>query len=263
MKIKYFLILLLFLTAFCISEKVQASHFAGGDLTYKCVGQDSFQITTKIYRDCSGLTFTVPFISFQLIATHPTSNSNRIASVQIYSRQISVVDFDCSTTISRCLPNSNINYGLQEIIFDTILHLPSVFGANWDSSFCKIYFLTNLGGIRNQPTNLVGGTMALYCYINRCEAPKNNSAQLLNKPNLLICNGALISFNVGAIDTLDYDSFSYAMISPQDGFNSSVAFLSGFSLQKPFIYLGMIGNDLNVDPIKGDLKFYSTQSQQP
>lgn len=253
--------MLLFL--FFAATQSDASHFAGGDLTYRCIGQDSFKITTKIYRDCSGLSFNVPSINFQIWAVHPILNTIRSVNLQLYNRQTNILSFDCSSLISTCWPNPNIAYGLQEIIFDTIFHLPTLFGNNWNSAFCKIFFMTQLGGIRNSPTNIVGGSMTLYSYLNRCDAPSNNSPQLLNRPTLLVCNGVLTSFNLGAIDTFDYDSFSYQMIPPQSDFNNSISYISGFSVKKPFVYLGMIGRDLLIDSINGDLKFISTQIQQP
>lgn len=101
-------------------------------------------------------------------------------------------------------------------------------------------------------------------YINRCDAPNNNSPQMVNLPTLLVCNGAFTSFNIGAIDTFEFDSFSYSFVLPQasEGGNM-VSFLPGFSFQRPFYYLGDNFWKLSIDSINGDLKFISNQLQQP
>ncbi|HLP31949.1 MAG TPA: gliding motility-associated C-terminal domain-containing protein [Bacteroidia bacterium] len=263
MKIKHFLILLLFFTAFCISEKVQASHFAGGDLTYKCVGQDSFRFITKIYRDCSGTAFNEIKLNFEVLAIRSNLSLSKNKMLSIYNRQMHVVNFDCPLVVTSCQINPNFTFGLQEFIFDTTLHLPTFFGADWDSTFCQIYYILSPIGARNNPTNFIGGAMSIHAYINRCDNKINNSPELLNKPNLLVCNGALTSFNVGAIDTLEYDSLSYTLIPPEYYFRAPITFLSGLSIQKPFIYQGMLVFNLLIDSVKGDLKFISTQSQQP
>lgn len=265
MKIKHFLILLLFVTAFCISEKVKASHFAGGDLTYKCVGQDSFKITTKIYRDCSGTPFGNIPIQYQVKARPVTGNASITNTFTVHNWIMQVVDFDCSSLRTSCLPNPNFSYGLQQYIFDTIIHFPSFFGALWNVSFCKVEF--NLVSLccRNSSTNTYGGNgFSMRAYINRCDAPNNNSPQMVNLPTLLVCNGAFTSFNIGAIDTFEFDSFSYSFVLPQasEGGNM-VSFLPGFSFQRPFYYTGDNFLKLSIDSINGDLKFISNQLQQP
>lgn len=49
--------LLIFLCfAFILStSELQASHIAGTDLTYRCIGQDSFEVTLNVFRDCNGI----------------------------------------------------------------------------------------------------------------------------------------------------------------------------------------------------------------
>jgi gliding motility-associated-like protein len=265
MKIKHFLILLLFVTAFCISEKVQASHFAGGDLTYKCVGQDSFQITTKIYRDCSGTQFGNILIQYEVWARNAAGSAAAIRTVTVHNRAMQVVDFDCSSLRTSCLPNPNFLYGLQQFTIDTIIHLPSLFGTSWNVSFCKIEFYLVQLCCRNSSTNTQGGGgFSLKAYINRCDAPNNNSPQMVNLPTLLVCNGAYTSFNMGAIDTFEFDSFSYSIVLPLASTSGNlIPFLPGFSFQKPFYYLGDNFWKLSIDSINGDLKFISTQLQQP
>ena len=48
---KYFLVVILL---FGISSKFKASHAMGGELTYKCVGGNSYVFELAFYRDCNG-----------------------------------------------------------------------------------------------------------------------------------------------------------------------------------------------------------------
>ena len=52
MKIKPLQTLLICLLSFLISFKAEASHVVGGDLTYKHLVKDSFEITLILYIDC-------------------------------------------------------------------------------------------------------------------------------------------------------------------------------------------------------------------
>ena len=36
-------------------QKLQASHSMGSDLTYRCLGGNSYEITLSFYRDCAGV----------------------------------------------------------------------------------------------------------------------------------------------------------------------------------------------------------------
>jgi len=56
-------ILLIFCTLFCFSFQTSASHFMGGEITWRCIktpGPDlgKFVFQMKVYRDCSGITFS-------------------------------------------------------------------------------------------------------------------------------------------------------------------------------------------------------------
>ncbi|MBL0105025.1 MAG: hypothetical protein IPP51_15435 [Bacteroidetes bacterium] len=54
MKNIIFLIITTFLFGFH-SENVQASHAAGAELRYECIGNDQYIITMIFYRDCFGI----------------------------------------------------------------------------------------------------------------------------------------------------------------------------------------------------------------
>ncbi|MEM9022391.1 MAG: hypothetical protein AAGB22_01525, partial [Bacteroidota bacterium] len=46
--------LLLFSFFLTIAPSSWASHFSGSDITYECLGNDSFRLTFNLFRDCGG-----------------------------------------------------------------------------------------------------------------------------------------------------------------------------------------------------------------
>ena len=48
---------LLVLTTF---SQAMASHVVGGELNYRCLGNDQYEISLRFYRDCSGVGFPNP-----------------------------------------------------------------------------------------------------------------------------------------------------------------------------------------------------------
>jgi len=45
--------LLILIIGCVLSTLAKADHFAGGDITYTCLGNNQYEITLVIYRDCS------------------------------------------------------------------------------------------------------------------------------------------------------------------------------------------------------------------
>ena len=66
---KLIFLLLLLISTFGFQKKATASHVAGVDITYQCLGNDSFLITVNIFRDCSGVGWSAPSINIQLTST--------------------------------------------------------------------------------------------------------------------------------------------------------------------------------------------------
>ncbi len=43
---------ILFIVLFMWSNASFATHIVGGDMTYKCLGNDRYEVTLMVYRDC-------------------------------------------------------------------------------------------------------------------------------------------------------------------------------------------------------------------
>src|ERR1044072_6898033 len=43
---------LLFLLAWSVIQPAKASHIVGGEVSYKCLGNNNYEITVSIYEDC-------------------------------------------------------------------------------------------------------------------------------------------------------------------------------------------------------------------
>ena len=49
--IKHFISTFLFI---CLAYSGYAAHIIGGEITYRCMGNNNYEFTMKIYRDCFG-----------------------------------------------------------------------------------------------------------------------------------------------------------------------------------------------------------------
>jgi len=62
-------LLLLLVSTFGFQKKATATHVAGVDITYQCLGNDSFLVTVNVFRDCSGATWTAQSINVNFSST--------------------------------------------------------------------------------------------------------------------------------------------------------------------------------------------------
>jgi hypothetical protein len=51
----FWLVSILFLFLVQLPNSIFATHVQGGDITYKCLGGNQYQLTMALYRDCAGV----------------------------------------------------------------------------------------------------------------------------------------------------------------------------------------------------------------
>lgn len=193
----------------------------GSDLTYRCLGGNTYEITLSFYRDCAGIEAdTQAFIVFQ--SSCFPADSILIYQVPGTGQEISPV---CPSEITTC--NDGTFTGIQEYIYRGVVTLPGPC-ADWTFSYnlcCRNFAITNI----NQP----GSTeMFIYANLNNTGGVCNNSPVFSNKPVPFVCLGQQFCFNHGGYDP-DGDSLVYQMITPFDQSGLPVSYLPPFSSMNP------------------------------
>ncbi len=257
---------LFFLLLTCVySVDSFSSHAAGMDLTYECIGGNTYRVTLKFYRECSGVDapsgIWIDPLSYTYLDVSSAScglTANLTLTQVGFGNEISPI---CPGVTTTC---SNLNAtvpGMQEYVYEGILTLPSQC-ADW-TILAAIYARNPGITTVNNPddydisvTAVINNTSSVVC---------NNSPVFTENPVPYICAGQTFCYNNGAIDP-DGDSLVYTMINPMycgsGGFGwynfsnttSNVPYSSGFSVNNP-----IIGTTI-FDPITGNLCL--TPSQQ-
>ena len=246
-------------------QSAQATHVAGSDIQFRCLGKDTFEITLKIYRDCSGIQLGAPAsLSFNTVGCSP----NKSANVNLPRISISPVRFMCGGQRNIC-EGGSFPFGMEEHTFKATVRLQDIFPGGLDPNCCKISIGYSMccrnGAITNGPSN---ANFYVDAEIDRCVTPCNSSPQITNPPVVVVCNGQPFWFNNGAVDTVDYDSLSYEMADPLQNPNSPIPFAGSFTRERPLQFLGFPNQSLpfpagfHLTPT-GDLGFTSTAIQQP
>lgn len=191
------------------APQAKASHVAGVDISYECIGKDSFKITVNVFRDCSGisatpnvngLTITSPCgaVTPNFVLTNPNSplpNANNGTQV--------------SQLCGSALPNSACSGGpfpgMMQLIFEAIVVLPpcNFWTIGYSPPCC-----------RNTNVNLSTASSGAYVQstLNNLNDSCNTGPAFAAQPIPYVCAGQVVHYNFGAFEP-DGDSLVYSFIS--------------------------------------------------
>jgi len=243
---------ILFLTLFILAMTCQskASHIAGADLTYQCLGGNDYLITFTLYRDCSGVTVENPVtIHFQ-----SSCGSFNMSLYQVPGTGIEITPA-CISSPTTCSGGSI--YGVREYVYQGTVTLQPC--ADWTFYYyqcCRNYAITTISN---------PGSAGIYipatlnnAVLQGTPNPCNTSPVFSNKPVTIICNGQQFCFNHGAIEP-DGDSLAYHFVTPYTSGppGTGITWLGGYSASQPL----SSSPPVTLDPITGDICMTPTMNQ--
>lgn len=239
-----------------------ASHLVGGDLSYRCLGNNRFELTFKLYQDC--LTGQQVAIS----ADNPLkfgiyTGLNKDILVMHDSIYYSSTTFVPSEFSNECVSNPPRTC-LQYQTFTTIVTLPpSSTGYRMIyQRCCRNNYLLNVSN-----SGQVGVTYFLDIPPFENNVCPNNSATFNTLPPQIICANNLFRYSFAASD-IDGDSLAYRLCASYNGAVESLAIPRGdqirdyrsvtyvppFSANNPF----PSNPQVTIDPITGMMEALPT-----
>lgn len=246
--------------ALSFSNSLQANHLVGGELTYECIGDDTYVLTLTIYRDCD-CTDCAGFDDPANITVFD-SNGNLASSISLFSPIITSIPPETDGLCLETIPDVCVEQGL----YIESINLPAIAGG---------YQIVYQRCCRNNTINNIvnpGGTGSTYVTTipenNACD----NSAPVFNNfPPIVICTNSPLVFDHSAFDA-DGDSLVYELCEPFSGASefdpapvivpappyTPVSWIAPFSAQNP------LGGDpiMAIDAVTGELTaFPDTQGQ--
>lgn len=214
--------MILFAILTLTAREAQASHSMGADLTYQCLGGNTYRVTVSFYRDCIGINApSAPLVTIN------SPSCGQSLSVTCYPRPGTGQEVTpaCSSSVTTCQGGSFT--GIQEWVYDGIVTLPAqcsdwVFGY---SLCCRNAAITNI-------TTPGSSTFYIYATLNNLVTPCNNSPTFSNKPVPFVCRGQQFCFNHGAYDA-DGDSLVYSLITPKQTVSTNVNYIAPYNAYQP------------------------------
>lgn len=225
------------------TQKAQATHLAGADLTYRWLGGSSYEVTLKLYRDCYGVAApTNPNVHFE------SDNCNIDFDENL--EQVgpgTEITFPCANAATACSGGSQQGYQ-QYIYKDTVnLSACSDWVLSWEDCCrnCAITTIVHSNDCSSDPG------MYVNAHLNNLNGG-NSSPVFTNLPVALLCVGQSFTYNHGVVDA-DGDVLVYSLVAPLQSAGNPVVFEPGFSATNPIssnpaLSLNTSSGDLNLTP---------------
>ncbi len=227
-------------------EEVRASHAMGADLTYECLGGNTYKVRLSFYRDCIGI--NAPANVYVNIRSASCGQNLGVTCYPIPGTGQEVT-YLCPTATSTC--NGGTFTGIQEWIYEGIVTLPMQC-TDWQFSYnlcCRNAAITTI-------TNPGSNTFFIYANLNNTLTPCNSSPTFSNKPVPFACLGQEMCFNHGAVDA-DGDSLVYTLVNPKQTATNDVSYINPYNATNPLAS----SPALQFNNATGDICFTPTQLQ--
>ncbi len=251
------LILLFFSINMLLSQVSTATHIVGGELNYRYLGNNVYQINLTVYRDC--FNGVPPF-------DNPASVGifNALTYNFIREKQFNFIDLDTvpPTINSPCfIPPTNICYE-RTVYSDTVILPPSANGYILSYQRC----CRNITILNLVTPDAIGATYE--AWIAGTNTFSQNSNPVFNLwPPPFICAGIPFVFDHSASD-FEGDSIVYELITPLNGGTIPDPMpqpplappYQTVTFQPPYSQADMLGGTppLAIDPVTGELTCFPT-----
>ena len=235
-------------------KKAFATHMAGADISYTCLGGNSYRVELTFYRDCSGS----PALS-EVYLKFTSQSCSRYFEQTLVLEDSSEIAYPCPNTSTRCTDPNSLNPGIQQYHYYQIVNMPmqcSDWVIGWEYC-CRNCDITTMA--QTQPC-VPGSNPGLYIYttLNNLNVVCNSSPQFTNIPIAFVCQGQPFTYNHGVFDP-DGDSLVYSLVDPliNDSTNNTIPYLPGFSATNPITS----SPALTISSVNGDIAFTPTQQE--
>lgn len=257
---------LLFLMIYFFSTNVNATHLVGGEMNYKYLGEDVYEFSLKVYRDCY---LGVPDFDFPAYIVVYTASGVYVG--------IFVINGDPKTKLPVILDDEcysappNVCVERKEYKFNGFLEDN---GEGYYISYQRCCRNATILNIFDDSTNTVEDSgMNLFAYLPSPAKTINANPVFNNFPPVAICVNQPLVFDHSAID-LDGDSLVYRLCTPTDALSPDIpsVYSNYFDAipfddvrwKEPYSLDNMIGGDipLTVDSKTGLLVGHPTKIGQ-
>jgi len=241
--IKRLVILLVVLLS--TTSLAEATHVAGGNITYVNIGPNTYRIRLTLIRDCSGATLGQ---SAQVTSRNNCNVNGPSTTVTLLAGSGAEIPTPCTNDPSRCLDGTR--YGVQKYEYEGIVTLPA------SPVTCQLWYFGYSLCCRNSSSTIVGQPNFFIESMVNNGAGINNSSAYFNTfqvPAFCILEPVNVFFNV---DEPNGDSLVFSLTPARISTVGNAPYQAGFTPTQP-----VSGTPPVVNQNNGNLSFISTMPQ--
>ena len=232
-------------------EEAYATHAAGADFTYRCLGGLQYELNLTFYRDCGGVaepntidinyhTKTGAYTAMQTVtATKVLTSGQEITS-------------PCASSTTKC--NGGTYTGIRQWRYTAIVNLPGS-AIDWVFSYqicCRNCAITTI----NTPCSSGISNLYVEATLNNLDALCNNSPTFSSVPIAFVYVGQNFNYNHGVLDA-DGDSLVYSLITPRFNSTTDVTYISPHNTGNPIL----TSTPFIINSRTGDINFTPSQTE--
>jgi gliding motility-associated-like protein len=236
-----------------IPRKAFATHLAGSDISYTCIGGNNYRVDLTFYRDCRGQSGHPNGVGIEFRSV--SCNRYFTDTLLLVPGSGQEISYPCPGLTTACDDPTSPNPGIQEYKYSGIINFPQqcadwVIGWTYCCRNCDI--TTMVQSLPCTPGN--NPSMYISSFLDNLNYTCNSSPYFTNKPIVFICVGQNFTYNHGAVDP-DGDSLVYTLVNPLINATDSIPFVSGYSATNPITS----SPTLSLNPLTGDINITPTQ----
>lgn len=253
---KYYFLLCLLISFFQIPV-LHAATPLGGEMSYRHLSGDKYEIKTIIYRDCRGSALNTNSITFGVYGGLNGAKSCSTYSLSFTRSKIEDISPICSTGKKPCSPqNTAASAGIEAHTFlDTIDFGNSPYSAFKNSSCCEVTFYAQMCCRSNALTTggagsdfYITSTINL-CNLSNCNTQTNSSAEWTLPPLFSFCSNQNVQYSNGLADTFDHDRMVIKTVAPISALPSTgITYTGAFTAKYPITPYCIPAGTLNCTP---------------
>jgi hypothetical protein len=208
-----------------------AGNPAGGQVSYRFIGNNKFEVTYKIYRDCRGIPINVANYTIRCASTSATKT--------LTATRVKITDISntCKALGILCNPANQTSTSTNPIVEEHTYMDTLDFNGN-ESSFkscCNIQI--GVGQCCRNGAITTGGSgndFLVISTLDLCNAPTNSSPVFVYNPLVVAFANETLTHSFMAKDTIDNDSLSYHFTDPKTSFTGKTSWSGNLNSSNPF-----------------------------
>lgn len=239
-------------TAGIFPKTVKATHLAGSDITYTCLGGNNYRIDLTFYRDCLGSPAPLGVgIEFRSASCNQyfTDTLLRVTGTG------GEITYPCPTVVTSCEDSNSVIPGIQQYSFSGIVTLPMQC-SDWVISWTYCCRNCDITTMVQQTPCVTGSNPGMYisATLDNLNVNCDSSPRFTNLPVIFVCVGQNFTYNHGVLDP-NGDSLVYSLVNPLKNATDSIPFVTGYSATNPI----SSSPGLTINPLTGDITMNPTQ----